>query len=96
MLAGVSIKYYTRMERGNLAGVSESVLDAVAQALRLDDAEHDHLFDLAWAVRPGGRTVPGPLAQRAALASWTLRGDSAARRSGPRASRRGRRRHRRG
>jgi hypothetical protein len=47
MLAGVSIEYYTRMERGNLAGVSEPVLDAVAQALRLGEAERDHLFDLA-------------------------------------------------
>lgn len=47
MLAGVSIEYYTRMERGSLAGVSESVLDAIAQALRLDEAERDHLFDLA-------------------------------------------------
>jgi hypothetical protein len=47
LLAGVSVEYYTRMERGNLAGVSEPVLDAVAQALRLDEAERDHLFDLA-------------------------------------------------
>ena len=46
-LAGVSIAYYTRLERGNLAGVSESVLDAVAEALQLDDAEREHLFDLA-------------------------------------------------
>jgi transcriptional regulator with XRE-family HTH domain len=47
MLAGVSVEYYTRLERGNLAGVSEAVLDAVAGALRLDDAERDHLFALA-------------------------------------------------
>ena len=46
-LAGVSIVYYTRLERGNLAGVSESVLDAIASALRLDDAEREYLFDLA-------------------------------------------------
>ncbi|MBL7492994.1 helix-turn-helix domain-containing protein [Frankia sp. AgB1.9] len=46
-LAGVSVAYYTRLERGNLVGVSESVLNAVAGALRLDDAERDHLFDLA-------------------------------------------------
>jgi transcriptional regulator with XRE-family HTH domain len=47
ILAGVSVEYYNRMERGNLSGVSESVLDAVASALRLDDAERVHLSDLA-------------------------------------------------
>ncbi|WP_326686911.1 MULTISPECIES: helix-turn-helix transcriptional regulator [unclassified Streptomyces] len=47
MLAGVSVEYYTRMERGDLSGVSESVLDALAQALRLDDTERDHLYALA-------------------------------------------------
>ncbi|WP_083473414.1 helix-turn-helix transcriptional regulator [Frankia sp. R43] len=46
-LAGVSIAYYTRLERGNLVGVSESVLNAIAGALHLDDAERDHLSDLA-------------------------------------------------
>jgi len=46
-LAGVSIEYYTRLERGNLAGVSDSVLDSLARALLLDDAERAHLFDLA-------------------------------------------------
>jgi len=43
----VSVVYYTRLERGNLTGVSESVLDAVAKALQLDDAEREHVFDLA-------------------------------------------------
>ena len=47
MLAGVSVDYYTRLERGNLAGVSEGVLEALARGLQLDDAERDHLFDLA-------------------------------------------------
>ena len=47
MLAGVSSEYYTRLERGNLGGVSDTVLDAVANALQLDEAERDHLFDLA-------------------------------------------------
>ena len=47
MLAGVSIDYYTRLERGNIAGASDSVLDAIAQALRLDDVERAHLFNLA-------------------------------------------------
>ena len=47
VLAGVSIQYYTRLERGDMNGVSESVLGALAGALRLDDAERAHLFDLA-------------------------------------------------
>jgi transcriptional regulator with XRE-family HTH domain len=47
MLAGVSVDYYVRMERGSLAGASESVLDALAAALQLDDAERDHLYALA-------------------------------------------------
>ena len=46
-LAGISVEYYTRLERGNLSGVSESVLEAVAGALQLDEAERAHLFDLA-------------------------------------------------
>jgi transcriptional regulator with XRE-family HTH domain len=53
-LAGVSVEYYTRLERGNLAGVSESVLEALARALQLDDAERCHLFDLA---RAAGTTM---------------------------------------
>ncbi|MBI0296784.1 helix-turn-helix domain-containing protein [Streptomyces sp. PRKS01-29] len=47
MLAGMSVEYYTRMERGDLSGVSDSVLDAVAQALQLDETERDHLYALA-------------------------------------------------
>jgi transcriptional regulator with XRE-family HTH domain len=47
VLAGVSIDYYTRLERGNLTGASDSVLEAVARALQLDVAERAHLFDLA-------------------------------------------------
>ena len=46
-LAGVSIEYYARLERGALGGVSASVLDAIARALRLDDAERAHLMRLA-------------------------------------------------
>ena len=46
-LAGVSVEYYTKLERGALAGASASVLDAIARALQLDDAERDHLFHLA-------------------------------------------------
>jgi transcriptional regulator with XRE-family HTH domain len=52
MLAGVSVDYYTRLERGNIAGVSESVLEALARALQLDEAERAHLFDLARAAGP--------------------------------------------
>ena len=52
MLAGVSVDYYTRMERGNLAGVSDSVLAGLARALQLDEAERDHLYDLARAANP--------------------------------------------
>src|SRR4051794_19661963 len=47
MLAGVSVDYYVRMERGSLAGASESVLTALAEALRLDEAERTHLYALA-------------------------------------------------
>ncbi|SCX19125.1 helix-turn-helix transcriptional regulator [Mycolicibacterium fluoranthenivorans] len=47
LLAGVSVEYYVRIERGNLAGTSEGVLDALATALQLDEAERDHLFHLA-------------------------------------------------
>ena len=47
MLAGVSVDYYVRLERGSLAGASESVLDALAGALHLEDAERDHLYALA-------------------------------------------------
>lgn len=47
MLAGVSVDYYTRLERGTLTGASDTVLEALARALQLDDAESAHLFDLA-------------------------------------------------
>ncbi|MFI2294904.1 helix-turn-helix domain-containing protein [Isoptericola sp. NPDC019571] len=47
MLAGVSVEYYAKLERGAIAGASASVLDAVSRALNLDDAERAHLLDLA-------------------------------------------------
>jgi hypothetical protein len=50
----VSFDYYARLERGNLSGVSESVLDALAQALQLDEAEGQHLNDLARAANSTG------------------------------------------
>ncbi|MBT2248049.1 helix-turn-helix domain-containing protein [Arthrobacter sp. BHU FT2] len=66
MLAGVSIDYYIRLERGNLAGASDSVLEALARALHLDDAETAHLFDLARAsaAAPRVRRRRSPLAVR--------------------------------
>ena len=48
-LAGMSVEYYAKLERGSLAGVSASVLDAIARALQLDDAERAHLVRLAQA-----------------------------------------------
>src|SRR5688572_31832600 len=69
-LAGVSVEYYARLERGNLAGVSESVLDALARALQLDEAERLHLAALARAAGPGARArrTPAPQHVRPSLA----------------------------
>ncbi|MFF7965576.1 helix-turn-helix domain-containing protein [Streptomyces sp. NPDC007903] len=69
LLAGVSAEYYVQIERGQVAGVSEEVLHAIAGALRLDDVETSHLFDLARAAGKAGRKqtraprrqVPEPL-----------------------------------
>lgn len=62
LLAGVSVDYYTRLERGHLKGASESVLEALARALHLDEAERAHLFDLARAANatPSTRRRPAP------------------------------------
>ena len=74
VLAGVSVPYYTRLERGDMNGVSESVLEALARALELDDAERGHLFDLARAAQP----TPVPRRRRQAKqrvrpeVQWTL------------------------
>lgn len=77
-LAGVSVEYYSRLERGAIAGVSASVLDALARALRLDDAERTHLFDLAHAAdgtsalrRPRRRRTTRAWAPRPSL-QWVL------------------------
>ena len=78
-LAGVSVEYYSKLERGSLGGVSASVLDALARALQLDDAERAHLFHLAHAAdgtsagmrprrRPTARWIPRPALQ------WVLDG----------------------
>jgi transcriptional regulator with XRE-family HTH domain len=58
MLAGVSVEYYARLERGNLSGASEGVLEALARALHLDEAEREHLFDLARAANTTARIPP--------------------------------------
>ena len=63
-LAGVSVEYYSQIERGNLSGVSESVLDALARALYLDEAERAHLLDLARAAGPARRARRRPAAQQ--------------------------------
>ncbi|KQY46701.1 helix-turn-helix transcriptional regulator [Cellulomonas sp. Root137] len=64
ILAGVSVEYYAKLERGAIGGASASVLDSVARALQLDDTERAHLFDLARAAdgipssgRPRRRTT---------------------------------------
>ncbi|MCE7006059.1 helix-turn-helix transcriptional regulator [Kibdelosporangium philippinense] len=56
-LAGVSVEYYTRLEQGRSPNVSESVLDAVGNALCLNETERDHLRIL---VRPTRRARPSP------------------------------------
>ncbi|MEU0029507.1 helix-turn-helix transcriptional regulator [Streptomyces sp. NPDC006335] len=55
LLAGMSVDYYVRLERGNLSGASDSVLEALAHALQLDEAERTHLYDLARVAAPSGR-----------------------------------------
>jgi transcriptional regulator with XRE-family HTH domain len=60
ILAGISVEYYTRLERGNAAGVSEGVLEGLSRALQLDDAERAHFVDLVRAantLRPPRRKV---------------------------------------
>jgi len=54
-LAGVSIAYYTKLERGDASGASDAVLEALSRALQLDDAERAHLFDLVRAQNPAAR-----------------------------------------
>ncbi len=51
-LAGVSVDYYTRIERGKIDGASLEVLEAIARALQLDDVERDHLMDLVQVKKP--------------------------------------------
>ena len=58
VLAGVSTDWYVRLEKGHIDGVSDDVLDAVARALQLDDAERAHLFNLARAAQPRRASRP--------------------------------------
>lgn len=70
LLAGISVEYYTRLERGNARSVSDDVLHAVCEALQLDEAERAHLLDLVRAAddeRPPRRT-PSPQRVRAGIA----------------------------
>jgi transcriptional regulator with XRE-family HTH domain len=61
LLAGVSVPYYTRLERGDARGATDAVLDAISRALMLDDAEQAHLFDL---VRAANATAAAAQAAR--------------------------------
>ncbi|WP_020018077.1 helix-turn-helix transcriptional regulator [Promicromonospora sukumoe] len=69
LLAGVSLDYYTRLERGNIRGASESVLEAIARALRLSEPEREHLFDLARTAPAGSARTrrPAPQAVRTSV-----------------------------
>ncbi len=69
-LAEVSVEYYSKLERGALAGVSASVLDAIARALQLDDAERAHLIHLAQAAN-GSNALTQP--RRRPAKRWTPR-----------------------
>ncbi|MEU4550355.1 helix-turn-helix domain-containing protein [Nonomuraea dietziae] len=62
MLAGVSVDYYTQLERGKIRGASESVLNAIARALQLNDVEREYLFGLA---RPAPTTPAAHSRRRA-------------------------------
>jgi transcriptional regulator with XRE-family HTH domain len=68
-LAGVSVDYYVRLEQGRNLNPSEAVLDAIARALRLDDAERAHLFDLA---KPPATRRPRRRPQRVSAAMYQL------------------------
>lgn len=69
-LAGVSVEYYSKLERGALAGVSPGVLDAIARALQLDEAERAHLVDLARAA-DGSSALMRP--RRRSAKQWSVR-----------------------
>src|ERR1700723_2316405 len=62
--AGGSVDYYIRMVRGHARGVSDSVLETLARALRLDEAERAHLYDLVRAANAGPRAPGRPAKQQ--------------------------------
>ncbi|MDZ5664062.1 helix-turn-helix transcriptional regulator [Nocardioides sp. S-58] len=76
-LAGLSVEYYARLERGQIAGASASVLEALVRALQLDETERAHLFDLARAAdgipasSRARRRTPARAASRMSL-RWAL------------------------
>ena len=77
ILAGMSVEYYAKLERGAIGGASAAVLDAVARALQLDDTEYAHLLDLARAadgVPASGRARRRSTTQRVARPAlqWAL------------------------
>ena len=69
MLSGISVEYYTRLERGKATGVSHEVLDGIARTLQLDEAERAHLFDLVRTAATGA--PPGGAQARSASARWS-------------------------
>jgi transcriptional regulator with XRE-family HTH domain len=69
-LAGMSVEYYAKLERGSLGGVSASVLDAIARTLQLDEAERAHLFNLA---RAADGTSAAMRPRRRSREQWTVR-----------------------
>jgi transcriptional regulator with XRE-family HTH domain len=64
MLAGISVEYYTRLERGNTRGVSDDVLEGIARGLQLDEAERAHLFHLARGANTPGAPRRRPTQER--------------------------------
>jgi len=58
--AGISVDYYTRIEQGRAPAISDSVLDAVARALRLSEAEHTYLRNITLPHRPSGACAAVP------------------------------------
>jgi hypothetical protein len=72
MLAGLSVDYYNRLGRGHLASASDSVLDALADALRLDDAERALLHDLGRASQPTTRSRRAPTQSVRPSVQWML------------------------
>jgi len=71
LLAGMSAEYYKRLERGTATGVSESVIDGVSRALKLNEAEHAHLYDLVRAANAGTRPQRTRTTRKAQISATT-------------------------